>query len=249
MEWNEPLYHESAGPNGRTGMLPIHGFSGSPRALQEFAERFVAAGYSVALPLLTGHGLTPEAMEKAKLGDWTDDVEAALAWLKERTDEVFVAGLSMGGTLALWTAERHPEIAGLITVNALFRHPQETLMRVGGAIGVPRWAKPVANDINCPGADEMAYERLPSRAARQMALLLLTVRRDVKAIRCPALVFSSVTDHVVPPANQREIYESIGSAEKRFVPLQRCYHVATMDYDKEEIFSQSLEFVAAHSTR
>ena len=54
-------------------------------------------------------------MENSAWTDWTADVERAFGWLKERTATQFVAGLSMGGTLALWTAERHPEVAGLIT--------------------------------------------------------------------------------------------------------------------------------------
>jgi|WetSurMetagenome_2_1015567.scaffolds.fasta_scaffold70880_2 carboxylesterase len=247
MEWNQPLYHESSEPNGRTGVLVLHGFTGSPRSLQELAERFVEAGYSVALPLLTGHGLEPQAMEKALWTDWTADVERAYAWLKERTDVVFVAGLSMGGTLTLGLAEHHPEIAGVITVNAMLRHPQEALMRCIGSLGLPRWLKPVANDLKCPGVDEKAYSKLPTRSAKQLALLLAAVRRDIAAVRCTALIFSSLTDHVVPPANQREIYESIGSEDKELVPLHHSYHVATMDYDKEEIFSRSLAFVAAHA--
>jgi carboxylesterase len=249
MEWNEPLYHESSEPNGRTGMLVLHGFTGSPRSLQEFAERFVEAGFSVALPLLTGHGLEPAAMEKALWTDWTADVERAYAWLKERTDRVFVAGLSMGGTLTLWLAEHHAEIAGMITVNAMLRHSQESLMRFIGSLGLPRWLKPVANDLMCPGIDENAYSKLPTRSTKQLALLLTAVRSDIAAIRCPALIFSSLTDHVVPPANQREIYDSIGSEDKELVPLHHSYHVATMDYDKEEIFSKSLAFVAAHTAR
>ena len=246
MEWNEPLYRESPGDNGRVGVLVIHGFSGSPHSMQELAERLLEAGYAVALPLLTGHGSTPEDMENSAWTDWTADVERAFGWLKERTATQFVAGLSMGGTLALWTAERHPEVAGLITINALLKHPQEAMMRVAGRVGVPRWIKPVANDLKCPGLDEKAYDRIPSRSARQLALLLSAVRRDLPLVRCPALVFSSLTDHVVPPANQRRVYDSISSAEKRLVPLHHSYHVATMDYDKEEVFAGVLEFIAAH---
>ena len=247
MEWNEPLYPESPAPNGQTGVLVLHGFTGSPRSLQELAARLVDAGYSVALPLLTGHGLTPENMETARWTDWTADVERAFNWLKDRTDRVFVTGLSMGGTLCLWLAEQHPEIAGVVTVNALYRHPQELLMCVVGKVGLPRWLKAVGNDIKCPGADEMAYSRLPSRAARQLALLLAAVRRDIAAVRCPPLVFSAVNDHVVPPANQEEIYDSIGSDDKKLVLLDNSYHVATMDNDKEQIFAETLAFVAAHS--
>ena len=128
MEWNEPLFVEGSGPNGRIGVLVIHGFGGSPRSLQELAERLAAAGYTVALPLLAGHGRTPEAMEASRWTEWTGDVEQAYQWLRARTDRVFVCGLSMGGTLALWVAERHPDLAGLITINTIIRHPLETVM-------------------------------------------------------------------------------------------------------------------------
>jgi esterase/lipase len=47
----------------------------------------------------------------------------------------------------------------------------------------------------------------------------------------PALLFSSATDHAVPPANQQEIYG------------------ATMDNDKELVFAKTLEFVAAHALK
>lgn len=244
MEWNESIYHEGSGATGRVGVLVLHGFTGSPRSLQEPAGRLVAAGYTVALPLLTGHGRTPEAMEGALWRDWTADAEKAYVWLTERTDKVCVFGLSMGGTLAMWVAERHAEVAGLILVNALLRHPQELVMRVAGRIGLPRWAKAVGNDIKQAGVDEKAYDRVPSRATRQLALLLAAVRSDLSLVRCPVLLFSSVDDHVVPRKNQYEIFAGIGSADKKMVELADSYHVATMDNEKELIFARTLEFIA-----
>jgi carboxylesterase len=247
MKWNEPLYKAGSGDEGRVGVLVSHGFGGSPLPVQEFAVRLADAGYAVALPLLAGHGLTPEAMEKSLWTEWTADVEHAFAWLRERTDEIFVSGLSMGGTLALWLAERHPEVAGLVTVNALVRHPQELVMRIFGRIGLPRWAKAIGNDTKLTGVDEKAYDRLPMRSTRQLALLSAAVRRDFGLVRCPALLFSSVTDHVVPPKNQREIFASISSTDKKMIELHDSYHVATMDNDKELVFAATLEFLAGHS--
>jgi carboxylesterase len=121
------------------------------------------------------------------------------------------------------------------------------LMRVVGRLGWPRWLKAVGNDIKCPGMDECAYTKLPSRSAWQLALLLRAVRADLPSVRCPALVFSSVGDHVVPPKNQQELFASIASPDKQLVPLPNSFHVATMDCDKEEIFSRTLEFIATRS--
>lgn len=247
MEWNEPLYKVGTGDNGGIGVLVSHGFTGSPCSMHEWAGRLVDAGYTVALPLLAGHGLTPEALEKALWTEWTADVEQAFTWLKERTDRVFACGLSMGGTLALWLAEQHVEVAGVVTVNAFIRDPREVLMRTFGRIGFPRWAKAVGNDTKLPGVDEKAYARVPMRASWQLAQLLAAARRDLVKVRCPALIFSSVVDHVVPPANQQEIYAGISSVDKALVKLDNSYHVATMDSDKELVFARTLEFIAAHS--
>ena len=247
MEWNEALFRVGTGERGRVGVLVCHGFGGSPRSIQEVGLRLAEAGYTVALPLLAGHGSTPEAMERSRWTEWAADVERAFGWLRERTDTIFLFGLSMGGTLVLWMAERHPEAAGLITVNAIVRHPRERSMRILGRLGLPRWAKAIGNDAKLAGVDEKAYDRIPVRSARQLALLVANVRQGLSRVRCPALVFSSVTDHVVPPANQKEILGSISSADKTLIELFDSYHVATMDNDKERILAGTLEFIAVHS--
>ena len=53
--------------------------------------------------------------------DWSAAAEAAYVELAARCDSVVVVGLSMGGTLSVWLAERHPEIAALVLVNPLDR--------------------------------------------------------------------------------------------------------------------------------
>ncbi|MBN1628969.1 MAG: alpha/beta fold hydrolase [Thermoleophilia bacterium] len=247
MEWNEPLYKEGVGDNARVGVLVSHGFTGSPHSMHELGLQLTDAGYTVALPLLAGHGRTPEQLEKVTWTEWTEDVERTYEWLRKRTDTVLVSGLSMGGTLALWMAQHHPEVAGVVTVNAAVRHPQELLMRAFGRLGFPRWAKAVGNDARLEGVDERAYDRVPMRAARQFALILAAVRRDLSLVHCPALVFSSAVDHVVPPANQHEIYEKISSKHKALVKLHNSYHVATMDNDKKVVFAKTLEFLASHA--
>jgi carboxylesterase len=238
------MYVEAPGPGGRVGVLVIHGFGGSPRSLQELALRLVDAGYSVALPLLTGHGLTPEAMEASHWTDWTADVEHAHAWLQERTDRVFLCGLSMGGTLALWLAARRPEVKGLVTINALIRHPREWTMLLLGRLGHPRWAKAIGNDTRAPGADEKAYDRIPIRSSRELALLSREVRSSLNLVKCPVLVFSSSVDHIIPPGNQTELYGAVGSADKTLIELRDSYHLATMDNEKDAVFARTLEFIA-----
>jgi len=140
-----------------------------------------------------------------------------------------------------------PDIAGLVSINTIIRHPLEKVMLFVGRFGVPRWVKAVGNDSLEKGVDERAYVRLPMRSTHELALLSRKVRADLGRITCPALLFSSTVDHVVPPANQREIYDSIGSRDKTLVELEDCYHLATMDRGRERVFSGVLEFGAAHT--
>lgn len=243
LAFNEPVYNEGSA----TGVVVLHGFTGSPRSLQEYAVRLADAGYTVALPRLTGHCSCPEDMEKTRWVDWTADAEAAFRWVSDRSERVFATGLSMGGTLALWLAEQHQDLAGVITVNAAIRFPHEWLMRVAGAVGVPRWVKGVGNDISEPGQDERCYDRIPVRATREFALLMAEVRRNLGRISCPALIFSSANDHVVPLQNQRDLYAALRSPEKRLVTLEKSFHVATMDYDRDAVYRQALAFIAEHA--
>jgi carboxylesterase len=138
-------------------------------------------------------------------------------------------------------------VAVVVSINSIVRHPLEKVMLLIGRYRVPRWVKAVGNDAKIVDVDERAYLRLPMRSTYELALLSRDIRSGLGDIRCPALCFSSTVDHVVPPANQRELFARLGSADKTFVELTDCYHLATMDGGKETVFTGILGFIAAHS--
>ena len=60
-------------------------------------------------------------------------------------------------------------------------------------------------------------------------------------IRCPTLVVVSAQDHVVPPASVETIANNAGGPVE-VLRLDRSYHVATIDYDRDRINSAALAF-------
>ena len=64
-------------------------------------------GVSVSLPRQPGHGTTWQEMNRTRWEDWYAEVDKAFEDLQGRCAEVFVAGLSLGGCLALRLAEVH----------------------------------------------------------------------------------------------------------------------------------------------
>src|SRR5207302_1553767 len=60
-------------------------------------------------------------------------------------------------------------------------------------------------------------------------------------INCPVLIMTSPQDHVVPPGSSDVLAERVAGPVER-VTLERSYHVATLDYDKDEIERRAVEF-------
>ena len=64
----------------------------------------------------------------------------------------------------------------------------------------------------------------------------------------PLLLMSSPQDHVVEPAQADYLAEHYGGPVER-ITLERSYHVATQDYDKELIFESTVEFATRVTAR
>ena len=228
---------------GPHGALVLHGFTGNPQSMRGLAEAFAAAGFAVELPRLPGHGTTIDDMLTTTWADWAAAAEAAYAGLAARCERVVVAGLSMGGTLTAWLAAAHPEIAGAVLINAAIDPPAPEFRRMlqdmldQGHTVMPG----IGSDIADPDSKEAAYDGTP------IAPLLTLIAADddllprLGDITCPVLIMTSPQDHVVPPLSSDILAMKVGGTVER-VTLERSYHVATLDYDKDLIFERAVDF-------
>ena len=236
-------------PGGPVGVLLSHGFTGCPQSIRGWAEHLHAAGLTVVAPLLPGHGTRWQDMNATTWDDWYGAVEAAFDDLRSRCDQVFVMGLSMGGTLVLRLAEqRAAEVAGVVVVNASLA----TERRDAKLLPLLKHLIPalpgIASDIKAPGVTELAYPKLPLKAAHSLQQAWPVVRADLGRITAPVLVYRSRVDHVVEPVSGRTLLAGLagGTVEERI--LENSFHVATLDHDAPLIFAGSLDFVRAHTS-
>ncbi len=232
-------------PGDARGALVLHGFTGNPQSMRGLALALADAGFTVEMPLLPGHGTDIADMLPTTWTDWSEAAEAAYAGLASRCDSVVVVGLSMGGTLSVWLAERHPEIAALAVVNPLVSPPDaDTVGFIQAMIDNGDEVAPgIGSDIAMEGAVESAYPGLPLRAALSLFAAAAEVEASLSSVTCPVLVFTSVQDHVVDPASSDILAAGVKGPVER-VSLERSFHVATLDYDKDEIESRTVAFVA-----
>jgi esterase/lipase len=245
MDGAEPfVFAGGHGPEGRTGVLVVHGFTGTPMSIRPWGEHLAAAGFAVRAPLLPGHGTRWQDCNASTHDQWTTAVNDAFDVLAAECDRVFVAGLSLGGTLSIRLAEARPDdVAGLLLVNPALltqRVDAKLLPMIARITG--SWA-PIASDIKKPGVTELAYPKLPTRAMMQLRRLWAVTRADLARVTAPTIVFHSVEDHVVEPVNSEILLASIGSTDTTEVLLHDSYHVATLDNDALTIFKGSVEWI------
>jgi carboxylesterase len=238
----EPFEHAG----GPVGVLLCHGFTGSPQTMRSWAEYLAAQDLTVSLPRLPGHGTTWQELARTRWQDWYSEVDMAFRALASRCEQTFVFGLSMGGCLAFRLAEVHgTAVRGLVVVNPSLA-PDTKLFLIAPVLKyVVRTLPAIGSDIKKPGAQELAYDRVPVRAAAELPKLWGVTVRQLSEVTQPVLVYRSTVDHVVGPASMRVLRAHLPAAQ--VIELANSYHVATLDNDAEAIFEGSLKFVQDHT--
>jgi carboxylesterase len=230
---------------GSHGVLVLHGFTGNPQSMRPLAEALAAAGFTVDLPLLPGHGTSVEDMVPTRWADWSEAAEAAYRALADRCDKVAVSGLSMGGTLTCWLAEHHPEIAGIAVINPFVEPPADDYRDVirGLLADGTETIDGIGSDIAMDGATESAYAGTPLAAALSFFEGVDGVAPRLGDIKCPSLLLSSRVDHVVPIESGDRFETSVSGPTERIF-LERSFHVATLDWDAPLIEQRVTAFAA-----
>ncbi len=226
------------------GVLLIHGFTGAPGSMLPWADHLAAEGYTVRLPLLPGHGTRWQDANRTTFDDWLAAVTGELRELSDRCRAVVVCGLSMGGTLTLRLAELYPDaMAGIVLVNPSVLTLRREARLLPALQRVLPSFPPIAGDIAKPGVVEEGYDRLPVKAMYSLWKAWPIVRADLAEVTAPVLLLHSRVDHTVEPVNSEIVRDGLRSTEVSEIVLERSYHVATLDYDAELIFSSSVEFI------
>ena len=222
----------------------LHGFGGAPSTFRAFADACAAAGLHVEVPLLPGHGTVVADMVPTRWRDWTDQAARSFTRIAGRSSKVVLAGQSMGGTLALWTALHHPGVAGLVCINAvtLPAAPHELAMLdelLGDGMPVVPGG---GHDIADPDAGEVGYEATPVAAARSLQVDGLMVMADrYGELRMPMRLFTSRHDHVIDAAHSEHLARTYGGPLER-TWLEQSFHVATQDFDRDLLTEETVAF-------
>ncbi len=229
---------------GPTGVLLIHGFTATTSEVRPLAEFLYEHGYTVAGPLLPGHGSSVQELGRCRWRDWSDAVEATYRDLVAVCERVFVGGESMGGLLALYLAEHHPELCGVMSYAAALDYaaPESRWLSRLLAPFVPVIDKghepPDVGDRLWQG-----YNQRSLPAVNQLTALQQEVRHHLNQITIPILIVQGKRDASVSPSAAQWLYERVAAVDKELHWFDDAPHVILLSAARRAVESLTLHFI------
>lgn len=228
---------------GKTGVLLLHGLSGTPAEVKPLGDALAAKGYSTLGPWLTGHGTSPRDLARTRWTDWAQSARAAMETLKKRCSKIYLAGLSMGADLALHLASHFP-VAGVVSMAAPIRIPDFRFNGIAFFRFLQWRTSNLSGGVLDPSAQpHETYPYLSTDSLYELKKLMRHVEEDLPYVTAPALVLQGRKDSMVPPPNGEWVYRALGSQRKHLIYLDRSDHVIPLDYDREILFKNVIRFI------
>lgn len=261
---NDLSFRRSLGPS--KGVLLLHGLTGAPDEMRLVGRRLARAGFAIKAPLLAGHGGSMTELLRTGWRDWLGSVRAAYRDLAAEVDEVYVAGICVGGALGLALCAETPQIRGAAVYSMTFEYD---------GWNMPRWAtaapliqmvahlpllRRIAFDEPYPyGLKDLrlrelasrpdafiagAIDRLPLGALYEMYRLGRRVEALGPLIGAPTLIVHADEDDMSHPRNATRLAAALGGPSE-ILRLDDSYHMVHVDRQHRLVAERTAAFFGA----
>ena len=232
-------------PAGKTGCLLVHGFTGAPKEMRLMGECLQQHGITCYGPRLAGHGTDMKDMARMRWSDWIASVEDGVQTLRGICDDVFIAGLSMGGLLSLFAASYLP-LKGAIAMSTPYKLREDWRIKLARPLSllVPFVDKGRSDSKDQNTAREhIDYPAYPTRSIAELAALLNETHARLASISIPILMINSRSDSTVPETHQEFYASQLRQTHFESLLLEKSGHVITEDVERERVFQRALSFI------
>ncbi len=262
-----------SGELARTGVLLVHGLTGTPNELRLLGRGLQLAGCEVYGVQLAGHCGSIDDLVATRWQDWVASVHTGAERLRARVDRLVVIGLSMGAVLALELAAERPELVdGVCALSTMFWHdgwsiPLYTrlsfMLRPVRALGFGRHMmfmekppygirdetlrKHVVALMRSGDSSAAGLPGNPWYSVIEMQALSRHVQRQLNRVRTPCLVVHASHDDVSSVANAELVVRRV-QGPVDLVLLHDSYHMITIDRERRVVTERAIEFVTHIST-
>lgn len=193
--------------------------------------------------LLNGHGTTPKALKATSHLDWIKSAEEAYQELSKYCEEIFIAGLSMGGAIGLHLAHKY-NIKGIISLST----PMEILSRQYCVDILVKHIRFIlgkeAKVMMQKDPFTIRYDKTHFKSLVNLLQLINIVKGSLHNMDKPILIMQSYGDGTVHPKSANFIYKRVASTDKSIIFLYKSGHIITCDCEKEQVFEEVYNFIS-----
>ena len=257
-------------PGSRTGVLLVHGLTGTPTEMLSVAKRLNKYGFTVSCPVLAGHCGTEADLLATCWHDWAASAEQALLRLREHTDVVFVGGLSAGAVLSLYLADHYPS---LVRGMALY---STTLAWDGWSIPKLSFLLPLVLRLPYIGkryhfveafpygiknehlrrrivakmqsgdTSTAGHTHTPGVIIRELWRMVDAVKEKFSSIRTPALIVHADNDDIAGLRKNALYMQRHLAGPTELLRLHDSYHMVTVDQERHLVADATARFFHNH---
>ena len=201
------------GGKTKDGILLIHGLFDSPFMMRDLGAHFRSKCFLVRAILLPGHGTVPGDLLKVRYEEWIRAAEYGIASFRGETENLYVAGFSTGGTLALHQSLQGAPIKALILFAPAVALNDKRAFLANLAETGSKWEE-VAQD-----RDYAKYESFAMNAAGQIYSLTkrLGTLSKKRSLDIPIFIALSADDTTVDSAETVEYFRTTSNPKSRML--------------------------------
>lgn len=224
------------------GCLILHGYTGGPHEIEPLANYLKGhTNWDIYVPTLPGHG-KKLALDDVSYDNWIEAAENNLKQIKDKYDEIYLIGYSMGGMIAAYLAAKY-QVSKLVL-----------LAPAGKVISIKQMTYDIGEAIVDSFKGKIEENKLfvryrqkagnvPFKANIELLKLVRLTRSYLKDINVPVFIAQGQQDAMVPAKTIYYLAKEIPSEEIEVVLFDQSDHYICHGSDKDTLNQMVLNFL------
>lgn len=228
--------------NGPVGIFLSHGYTATAGEVRLLAEKLRGNGYTVAGPLLPGHGTHPDDLNRVRWQDWAKAGQETIDRLFETCEQVIVGGESMGGLLALYLAAQNPKAKAVLLYAPAIALTVSNFDRFKLYLSAPFISQTPRQKLDCPDTWQ-GYPSLPLKGVIQLLRFQAATLPLLRNIYQPVQIFQGRLDQTVAAGAGEIILNGVSSKVKEHHWMEKSHHTILLDVELDDVTAKTLAFI------
>lgn len=251
-------------PSPRARIVLLHGYAEHAGRYRAVVEALTGAGYECHTLDLRGHGQSEGVRGHVRdFEDYLNDVDDLLSTLADSPIPRILFGHSLGGLIAMAYVLRSPKAFRSLAVSSPFLNPAMPVPKVQEMLALaashlaptlltdsPLDPRGISRDpavVEAYMADPLVFKTFNARWFFEIRKGQEQVLEQAGKIELPVLMLLGGADPIADPERSRQVFERLGSADKRLEVYDGFLHEVLNEVGRERVVRDLLDWLQSRT--